>query len=83
MELEIGTEILYTSAAGTRKATISNIRVAPTAKPGFLNTWLTLDIPVQPGVKYATSVQIPGNDGSIKAFKIVRQDSCLQLADTV
>ena len=60
MELAIGTKIRYTSAAGTRVATISNIKVGPTAKPGFMNTWLTLDIPVQRGVKFATKVQFYG-----------------------
>ena len=70
MELAIGTKIRYTSAAGTRVATISNIKVGPTAKPGFLNTWLTLDIPVQQGVKFNTKVQIPADSGSVKGFRI-------------
>ena len=83
MELSIGTEILYTSAAGTRQARIKNIRIAPTAKPGFLNTWLTLDIPVQAGVTHATSIQIPGDDASLKGFHVVRQDSCLTLPESV
>ena len=71
MNLSIGANIVYTSAAGTRKATISNIKIGPTAQRGFLNTWITLDIPVQPGVKFATKVQIPGDDGSIKGFKVM------------
>ena len=83
MELEIGTDILYTSAAGTRKARIKNIRIAPTARPGFLNTWLVLDIPVQAGVTHATSIQIPGDDASLKGFQVVRQDSCLTLPESV
>ena len=70
MELKIGTKIVYTSAAGTREATITNINVGPTAKPGFLNTWLTIAIPVQEGVKFATSLQIPADNGSLKAFKV-------------
>ena len=70
MELAIGTEIRYTSAAGTRKATIENIKVGPTAKPGFLNTWITLVIPVQTGVKFATKVSIPGDNGSLKGFRV-------------
>lgn len=70
MELEVGSKIVYTSAAGTRKAVIRAIKVGPTAKAGFLNTWLTLDIPVQDGVKFATSVQITGDDSSVKMFKI-------------
>ena len=74
MKLSTGTNILYTSAAGTRKATITNIHVGPTAKPGFMNTWLTLEIPVQPGVKFATKVQITGDNDSLKMFKIVIVD---------
>ncbi len=70
MELAIGTEIRYTSAAGTRSAIIENIKVGPTAKPGFLNTWLTLRIPVQKGVKFENRVQIPGDNGSLKGFKV-------------
>ncbi len=70
MELAIGTKILYTSAAGVREATIENIKVGPTAKPGFMNTWLTLDIPVQKGVKFNTKVQIPADNGSLKAFRV-------------
>lgn len=70
MELTIGTKIVYTSAAGTREAVIDAIKVGPTAKPGFLNTWLTLLIPVQRGVKFETKVQIPADNGSLKAFKV-------------
>jgi hypothetical protein len=70
MELKIGTQIRYTSAAGTRTATIADIKIGPTAKPGFLNTWLTLDIPVQEGVKFNTKVQIPADSGSVSAFRI-------------
>ena len=70
MELAIGTKIRYTSAAGTREAYIDSIKVGPTAKPGFLNTWLTLRIPVQPYVKFETKVQIPGDDGSLKGFRV-------------
>ena len=70
MELAIGTKIRYTSAAGTRDAVISGIKIGPTAKPGFLNTWLTLDIPVQRGVKFNTKVNIPADNGSIKGFRI-------------
>ena len=70
MELAIGTKIRYTSAAGTREAYIDSIKVGPTAKLGFLNTWLTLRIPVQPYVKFETKVQIPGDDGSLKGFRV-------------
>lgn len=70
MELKTGTKILYTSAAGTREATILEIKIGPTAKPGFMNTWITLDIPVQKGVKFNTTCMIPGDNGSLKAFKV-------------
>ena len=70
MELAIGTQIRYTSAAGTRNAVIENIKVGPTAKPGFMNTWLTLRIPVQRGVKFENRVQIPADNGSLSAFKV-------------
>ena len=70
MELAIGTKIRYTSAAGTRTAVIRNIKVGPTAKPGYMNTWLTLEIPVQPGVKFQNTLQIPGDNGSLMGFKV-------------
>ena len=70
MELAIGTRIRYTSAAGTRDATVKNIKIGKTGRIGFLNTWITLDIPVQPGVKFATSLQIPGDNGSLKGFRV-------------
>lgn len=70
MELKTGTKILYTSAAGTREATILDIKIGPTAQPGFMNTWITLDIPVQKGVKFNTTCTIPGDNGSLKAFKV-------------
>ena len=72
MELSAGTKIRYTSAAGTRDAVIKSIKIGPTAKPGFMNTWLTLESPVQSGVKFATTVQITGDASSLKAFKIVK-----------
>lgn len=74
MKLAIGSNIQYTSAAGTQKATISNIHVGPTAKAGFMNTWLTLDIPVQPGVKFATKCMIPGDNASLIGFRVVVVD---------
>ena len=70
MELAIGTKIRYTSAAGTRTAIVRNIKIGPTAKQGFLNTWLTLEIPIQSGVKFKTTVQITGDNNSIKAFRV-------------
>ena len=70
MNLEIGTKIQYTCALGTLVGTISNIRVAPTAKKGFLNTWLTLDLPVQKGISQPHKTQITGDDSSLKMFKV-------------
>jgi len=70
MNLEIGTKIQYTCALGTLVGTISNIRVAPTARKGFLNTWLTLDLPVQKGISRAHKTQITGDDSSLKMFKV-------------
>jgi hypothetical protein len=70
MELAIGTKIRYTSAAGTREAVVDNIKVGPTAKRGFLNTWITLLIPVQRGVKFQTKVVLPADSNSVKMFRI-------------
>lgn len=70
MELAVGTKIRYTSAAGTREAVIKNIKVGATAKPGFLNTWITLLVPVQEGAKFETTVQIPADNGSLKSFRV-------------
>jgi hypothetical protein len=70
MELAIGTKIVYTSAAGTREATVVDIKIAPTAKPGFLNTWLTLLIPAQNGVKFDTHTTICADNASLKMFKV-------------
>ena len=69
-QITIGSKITYTSAAGTRRATVKNISIGPTAQPGFMNTWITLDIPVQTGVKFSTTLQIPGDSGSLKCFKV-------------
>lgn len=71
MNLAVGTQIMYTSAAGTRNAEVAAIKVGPTAKRGFLNTWITLSIPVQKGVKFATKIDICGDDSSLKMFKVV------------
>lgn len=70
MELAIGTEVRYTSGAGTRLAIVENIKIGPTAKPGFLNTWITLRIPVQKGVKFSTTVNIPGDNDSVRMFQV-------------
>ena len=68
--IQVGSKILYTSAAGTRRATVKNITIGQTGRIGFLNTWITLDIPVQNGVKFATTATIPGDNGSIKGFRL-------------
>ena len=73
-QISIGSKIQYTSAAGTRKAVVKNISIGPTARPGFRNTWITLDIPVQDGVKFSTTLQIPGDTSSLKCFKVVVVD---------
>jgi hypothetical protein len=70
MELATGTKIVYTSAAGTRQAEVVGIKIAPTARPGFLMTWITLLIPVQKGVKFATQLVIPGDNASLKMFRV-------------
>ena len=74
MNLEIGTQIQYTCALGTLVGTISNIRIAPTARKGFLNTWLTLDLPVQKGISRAHKTQITADDSSLKMFRVVIVD---------
>lgn len=70
MELAVGTRIRYTSAAGTREATIKNIKIGATARHGFMNTWITLSIPVQEGVKFATTAMIPGDNDSLRGFRV-------------
>jgi|LauGreSBDMM110SN_4_FD.fasta_scaffold61504_3 hypothetical protein len=70
MELAIGTKIVYTSAAGTRNAEVVGIKITPTAKPGFLNTFVTLLIPVQTGVKFENKIQICADNASLKMFKV-------------
>lgn len=70
MNLEIGTQIQYTCALGTLKAVVAGIKIAPTARKGFLNTWITLDLPLQEGIERAHKTMIPGNDGALKMFKV-------------
>jgi hypothetical protein len=70
MELAVGTKIVYTSAAGTRNAEVVGIKITPTAKPGFLNTFVTLLIPVQNGVKFENKIQICADNASLKMFKV-------------
>jgi hypothetical protein len=36
-----------------------------------MNTWLTLDLPVQKGVMFAHKTQITGDDSSLKMFKVL------------
>ena len=70
MELAIGTKLVYTSAAGTRNAEVVSIKIAPTAKPGFLNTFVTLFVPAQNGAKFDTRTTICADNSSLKMFKI-------------
>jgi hypothetical protein len=70
MELAIGTKIRYTSAAGPRDAVVKAIKIGPSAWTGFTNTWMTLTVPVQKGVKFETIDVIPADNGSIKAFHV-------------
>jgi hypothetical protein len=70
MNLSIGTKIQYICAAGTLVGTITDIRIAPTAKKGFLNTWLTLDLPVQKGISRAHKTSITADDSSLKMFQV-------------
>lgn len=68
LTLNVGTKITYKSAAGVRKATVKSIVIGPTGRRGHSIPWITLDVPVQPGVKFATTCQIPGDAGSLGAF---------------
>lgn len=70
MELAIGTKIRYTSAAGTRKATVKNISIGPTAKPGYMNTWITLEVIISEKLGVTNTLQIPGDDSSLKGFRV-------------
>lgn len=70
MELAVGTKIVYTSAAGTQRAEVVKIKITPTAKPGFLNTFVTLFVPAQNGAKFSTHVNICADNDSLKMFKV-------------
>lgn len=70
MNIEVGSKIVYTSAAGTRNATVRAIKVGPTAKPGFLNTWLTLEVVISEKLGVTNTVVIPADNGSLKAFRV-------------
>lgn len=69
-EIQVGSKIRYASAAGILEGVVRSIKVGPTAKPGFMNTWMTIDLPVQPKVRFATAVQIPANDLSLKMYRV-------------
>ena len=70
MEFKAGDQIRYTSAAGTRLATVRNIEVGPTARPGYSIPWLSLFVPAQKGAKFDTNVTIPADTASLKGFKV-------------
>lgn len=70
-QISIGSKITYTSAAGTRRATVKNISIGPTAKPGYMNTWITLEVVISEKLGVTNTIQIPGDSGSLKAFRVV------------
>jgi hypothetical protein len=70
MNLTIGTKIEYTCALGALNAVIEAIRIAPTARKNFNNTFLLLRLPVQKGVINEHTAQIAADDSSLKMFKV-------------
>ncbi len=70
-QISIGSKITYTSAAGTRRATVKNISIGPTAKPGYMNTWITLEVMISEKLGVTNTLQIPGDSASLKAFRVV------------
>jgi hypothetical protein len=69
MELVVkaGDKIRYTSAAGTRIATVKSITIAPTAKLNHSIAWLNLMVF---GEKFCSDISIPADTGSLKCFKV-------------
>lgn len=70
-QISIGSKITYTSAAGTRRATVKNISIGPTAKPGYMNTWITLEVVISEKLGVTNTIQIPGDSASLQAFRVV------------
>ena len=70
-QISIGSKITYTSAAGTRRATVKNISIGPTAKPGYMNTWITLEVMISEKLGVTNTIQIPGDSASLQAFRVV------------
>lgn len=70
MPFKAGDKIRYTSAAGTRVATVRDIKVGPTARPGHSIPWLSLHVPAQNGAKFDTNITIPADESSLKGFKV-------------
>lgn len=70
-QISIGSKITYTSAAGTRRATVKNIFIGPTAKPGYMNTWITLEVVISEKLGVTNTIQIPGDSASLQAFRVV------------
>lgn len=70
-QISIGSKITYTSAAGTRSATVKNISIGPTAKPGFMIPWITLEVMISEKLGVTNTLQIPGDSASLKAFRVV------------
>lgn len=70
-QITIGSKITYTSAAGTRRATVKNISIGPTAKPGYMIPWITLEVMISEKLGVTNTLQIAGDSGSLKAFRVV------------
>jgi hypothetical protein len=70
-QISIGSKITYTSAAGTRRAMVKNISIGPTAKPGYMIPWITLEVMISEKLGVTNTLQIPGDSASLKAFRVV------------
>jgi hypothetical protein len=67
LAIKAGDQIRYTSAAGTRVATVRSITIGPTAKPNHSIAWLNLTVF---GGKFPSDVSVPADAGSLQAFKV-------------
>lgn len=74
LTVKAGDKIRYTSASGTRFATVKSITIAPTAKPNHSIAWLNLNVPAQGSAKFSTDISIPADSASLKAFKVETVD---------
>lgn len=64
MNIAIGTQISYTSSAGTRVATVTNIIIAPAAD-GLPQTWMDLAI-----IGCYSGVRLPCDRNSLAMFRV-------------